>query len=171
MPTIIPNKIHFIWVGNEVPNPQARNLAKWAMENPQYEGVWLWTNTSNIERNADIIANILREYPNVERVTALTDIIGVKKLIVFRNDTRNLIAINIRSISTLHALGNPSHLYEELTHWKNYGAVSDIIRIWALHAKGGIYLDFDTYSTGAPLPTNINAPFNIHFKKNLDITL
>ncbi|WP_291328929.1 glycosyltransferase [Desulfovibrio sp. UCD-KL4C] len=162
MPTIIPNKIHFIWVGNPLPFEQARNFVKWAIENPRYEGVWLWTNKYNIEVNLNILKKILNIDQRVEEVVISSNIEGIDLQISIKPDLGA--RIFIRSIESLPPLeGSEKYLSKALGEWKNYGMASDILRIWVLYQEGGIYMDFDTYSTGGSLSTGIRAPRDILF--------
>jgi len=159
-PARIPHNLHFIWVGALVPYNQAQNLCRWVEENPAYE-VYFWTEACSTENNALRVYSILKGIPFITAIDiARGD--NAFKIECDRADGQHS-TLFIHPITILPNFCDMAQVYEEIHTWRNYGAASDILRIAVLHEYGGIYMDFDTYSRGTPLPTNIIAPKGILF--------
>ena len=43
----IPKKIHFIWVGNPIPDKYITNILLWKQKNPEYE-INLWIDSDSV---------------------------------------------------------------------------------------------------------------------------
>ena len=160
---VVQNNIHYIWVGSPLPEaPQAQQAVKWIMENPHYT-FYMWGEGRFVEQNIITLKTLLEGEHNaifIEHIALMEPLEGPQLIITLRGGRRQI--VYSRSITLLPSLGNTSlFMLEELEEWKNYGAASDILRIWALYEHGGIYMDFDIYSNGQPLPLNIEAPDGI----------
>ena len=168
-PTVIPNKISFIWVGPSLPERYGVNIFTWAEANPQYE-VYLWTEQFNIHTNAKLIVDAYLHSVDSDpasQISIYDTFDGVMVNITMSG--RSPVQIFVNSIGLLTPLLDPSLLMEELTVWKNYGTTSDILRFWVVNHIGGIYMDLDTFmKVISPLPLNIYAPRGILFAEVLD---
>ena len=163
-PAIIPNRLHFIWLGARLPEKYAANLLSWLIANPAYE-VHLWTESGMVDVNREAVLDALKtrdDYHPLLNVTTADVFDG--KLLTFEGKDPIPHQLLIQTIATVPAISDPGLLYEEMSAWKNYGAASDILRLWVLHHRGGIYMDFDTEMDGGkPLPLLIRAPLGILF--------
>lgn len=163
----IPDKLHFVWIGNPIPHRQAACILSWAVNNPGHS-ITLWTN--NVRQNALNILNIARihqtlcanpTYGVVNRI----DYPGGRYVEFYKVIGGQNVMIETRDVTFLNAglqqkqLDNRYH--NELLH-RNYGAASDILRVILLEQEGGIYLDCDS-DPKAPLPHNLNADDHILF--------
>jgi len=156
----IPNNLHFIWVGGQAPPKQMDNFCRWVEENPAYE-ITFWTEACLAEESALTVYRTLQQSSSIPIIDiARSD--ASFKIESERNDGRHSL-IFISPITNLPHFCDMAQVYEEIHTWRNYGAASDILRIAVLHEYGGIYMDFDTYSKGSSLPTNIIAPKGILF--------
>jgi len=156
----IPNNLHFIWVGGAIPREHAATLLEWATGNPDY-ACHLWTENKNIEEYVEIIIEEFKfQEQRIDKIFKAINLEGVELTLATYSDE---VTIQISAISGIPALSDVTLLYEEIYTWKNYGAASDILRLWILHQYGGIYMDLDTFPKNHALPTNINAPKNILF--------
>ncbi|MCG8533116.1 MAG: hypothetical protein MI749_21015 [Desulfovibrionales bacterium] len=163
--SFIPNKLHFIWVGTQLPRVNAQNMLKWMFANVLYE-VFLWTESAQIESTAGTVANALGDYVLEGRVENIK-IEQVPVGVIVHVDTPENIpyTMTIAAITSVPAIGGDATiLFEELETMRNYGAASDILRLWILYEHGGVYLDFDVFpQQNVPLPLCIHAPREILF--------
>lgn len=118
----IPKKLHFIWMGKDLPRKYLRNIAFWARRNSSYQ-VHLWTNKA-MRIHASMVAN--------------DDIPSFKH---FVRDTEELrIQPYLKSL-ILREMNGP---------FNNYAAASDMLRLAILQTEGGVYLDTDVECSSAP---------------------
>jgi hypothetical protein len=96
---MIPRKIHYVWVGGQMPEKQQRYLRTWKASNPDYELV-CW-NEENIDFSIPMIRSAHKE--------------------------------------------------------RRWSKVADIVRLMAVHAQGGIYLDTD-FQVRKPLDSVLKHP-------------
>jgi len=169
---VIPNKLHFIWVGKPIPATYAENIVFWAASNRLYE-VTLWTQHTIVDACMNELCQAYkRTFAHALPISARvkTTDYGLKVRITIDemdSPAEQLISFNVHQINALYPLTDPAILAEELSEWKNYGAASDILRLWVIHEFGGIYMDTDTYSNGKGIPCGITAPhgFLIHVQE------
>ncbi len=97
---IIPNKIHFVWLGpKEYPKSSLENLLSWRNKHPDWDFIF-WTDQVDLNLPSGI---------EIRRV----DDVFLSEMGSFYNKTQN------------------------------YGERSDIVRLLALKAEGGVYVDHD----------------------------
>ena len=158
---VIPNRLHFIWVGKPLPAKYADNIMFWIVSNPKYD-VTLWTQEVFLERNMTELFEAYQRKHGLGRILSTNLQYTDEGLTVTISEhATKLLTFNVHRIETMTPLTDPAILFEELASWANYGAASDILRMWVLHQSGGIYMDTDTYSPGGSIPCNINAPLGI----------
>ena len=163
MPNPIPHKLHFIWVGNPLPAPYAETLLKWAAQNTRYD-VYLWTEFRLIDSIRNTLTQAAEHHPDfITKATPKTAEHPDGATITILRKHVMPIHIFIFAIETLEAQSSPILLYEEMTQWRRYGSVSDILRLWVLYNHGGIYFDMDVLPVSNHIPLNIEAPRGILF--------
>lgn len=143
--SMIPKKIHFIWVGGLIPIRYITNIYHWASLNPDYE-VNLWIDRGSVHPE---------EMPALE-------------------DQLKQISAQIRDLDTtdrglLNKMLNKDFYEEEVTGVEaNYAAASDILRLAILEQEGGVYIDTDTLPIDSKPLGDIDAPYG--FVKPLGAT-
>ena len=171
MPRIEQN-LSFIWVGNPMPEQYRHNILQWMRQNPDYE-VHIWTESHMRETMIQQFIESYKAHPSgdpnakhyIDPSNPFTywlqfikeEIHGTASYATVTN------SLFFDSIGTLEPISSAVIMGEELEAWKNYGAVSDILRIWVLHHIGGIYMDTDTFPVERPIPTGITLPKPIAF--------
>lgn len=157
----IPNKLSFIWVGEAIPHAYAKNIILWAQLNPRYQ-VNLWTQKHLLSTSAQRLLTAFREMTGGDEEDHIQmDATDTGFHFAFQGVAGWPTEVNLERINTLQPLVDPSILQEELTEWKNFGQVSDFLRLEVLHSIGGIYMDLDTQPNGQPMPLDIVAPYGI----------
>lgn len=127
--TSIPNSIHFIWLGSFLRTMHQSRILEWKRMNPEHE-ITLWIDKQLIDHET------------------------YQQFKVFCDNH----SISLKEVATLHYLMDESVrqwltrlLAEEI---KNYGAISDLYRIYLIKEAGGWYFDTDVIPL-LPLPINL----------------
>lgn len=111
---ILPNRIHFIWLGSSVPNslqmPYRRRLLEWKERNPHYQ-LFLWTSLTGEDQ---------------ERLQKWTERHG----------------IFLQTLDSIQ-WGTEEETVRRLIEEEYFANASDLLRMRVLYQWGGIYLDFD----------------------------
>jgi hypothetical protein len=115
----IPKKIHYVWVGSNIPCEYIEEAIQTKILNPDYE-MYIWTDAPS----------------QFDRLFKLGTIINSVESIQLSPFQREV----VRAEMGEGRLPNTK---------PNYAAVSDVYRIWILDEHGGVYLDFDTKSKAA----------------------
>jgi hypothetical protein len=126
---LLPNILHYIWIGDKIPQKYLKNISDFAKVNSDYE-VKVWTDHSNLFAN-------LPSSVKIEKIDR-----------VFPRIPKQLLDYFLREMQA------PGHATPGLI--PNYAAASDILRYQILRLEGGIYLDTDisiqpSNTTEAPL--------------------
>lgn len=117
---LIPNLIHFIWLGS-VNVAGTDNIETWINHNPD-KSIILWTDQlSYLDKTEDYS-------------------FGQKKLLEWCKE-KNIILLSVKDILSGN-IDNEIFFMRELSK-PNYGAASDIVRLEILKLYGGIYSDID----------------------------
>jgi hypothetical protein len=120
---LVPKNLHFIWIGEDVPEEYSENIKTWISRNPDYKLV-LWSDKQmKFERT---LAKNDRGYFKYE----YGDIEALKK------------EMNQKFPRLVSFLERESH-----GKFPNYAAASDILRLMILHKLGGVYIDTDEIPT------------------------
>jgi len=159
----IPSKVHFIWLGSNIPRDYAENILNWSMQNPTYE-IHVWVQQQMIDTNVEIFIEEFRQI-NTASPIIHEDVVEefTGKLINIYRAADAPVQIFVDIIGLVPPLSDPGTLFQEIATYKNYGAASDILRIWILHFQGGIYVDCDISPPFSPLNVEIQAPKGILF--------
>ena len=161
----IENNIHFIWIGTDIPDDRLNVLLLWLGRTGTYS-FYLWTDPHRTEEYARRVAELCKTSELIaSRATLQIRARDVGHTLVIENHRHAQTYLHVLAYTTLPALNDPALLYEEIYTWRNYGAASDFLRIWALHQKGGVYLDLDTYPGSGALRPNLSAPRDILFAR------
>lgn len=147
----IENKIHFVWIGNVLPEVYANEILSHLFNNIKYYKFFLWTDRPL--ENSKLFRNMDSTYKMIKTEKIDGRIILTYKKSYFRTGTLTFI-----STTTLYtACGSLYQRYEYAKDTeRNYGRASDILRLGILRQEGGIYMDTDTESLKA-LPARITA--------------
>ena len=117
---LVPKKIHFIWMGKNIPAEYIDNIRSFAARNPDYE------------------LNLWFESPSrFNQTFARMD--GA----AFKFKFRNLSEIISEMSPQMQAL----FTRERVGLYPNFAAASDILRLYLLYKEGGVYLDTDIRAT------------------------
>ncbi|AOM41834.1 TcdA/TcdB catalytic glycosyltransferase domain-containing protein [Xenorhabdus hominickii] len=155
----IPNKIHYFWVGNNVPKKLMMNIIVMKMENPGFE-INLWVINKSLITKA--FNEMIEKISFSGKEVNVGDLFGCEFDKLRRNVAKDYdnsigkISLNsffIREIaevsdvlrsSSERFLTLESMFYRNINgHFQNYALASDIARLVILYAEGGIYLDAD----------------------------
>ncbi len=134
---IIPNIINIIWFGSFLKKEHQDRIIAWRAQNPQHT-IILWFNPYAVDSSTR------------------------KRFISFCTDHK----IRLFSIEGLHSkMKEKTRLWIEKTFWmtrklkdQNYGALSDIYRLFILRSVGGWYFDTDIIPV-LPLPTHLSLQY------------
>jgi hypothetical protein len=158
----IPNKLHFIWVGNPIPDRQASTVLSWAMHNPGYTAI-LWTN--EVKENVERLRQLAARFPSIMDDPSVDQQDSTHARLIVGNKTKKRYSeILVKSHLDLNEVMGRTlspRYFKELEH-RNYGGASDILRIALLKHEGGIYLDTDS-DPGTDLPGSLTAEDGILF--------
>ena len=140
-----PTKVHFIWVGNIIPEQYLRNIIDWRNLNPDIM-FFLWIDYRTIretKKNTIIFYNKLIEH-NIK----LLDVSDVFRQITNDQMLQNttLIYETEMGLRPRVLLGDENIILNNM-NTKNYGMASDILRILIVKYYGGFYLDTDLVPT------------------------
>ncbi len=148
---MIPQTIHFIWVGGPLPRKYFGNVRKWADQNRKYKiKVWLdsglYPTDEDGQPQVGFFDDAGKTWYGSQRRSFGEQNISVSDLAKngFLNQMKN---------------GN-FFLDETLGTSRNLGAASDILRVEILLKEGGIYMDTDTYPR-KPLPAPMPAQHGV----------
>ena len=162
--SVIPNRLHFVWVGTNLPDRHARNVLNWVLQNPMYD-IYLWTETHQMETQLGIILEILQEFVTQSRVEGmeLEPVLIGKRILLYKNG-EEVGKLYLGTIAVIPPMeGSETIFYEEHLVARNYGVSGDFLRMWVLYEFGGIYSDLDVFPVAQPLPLNIVAPKGVLF--------
>lgn len=160
----IPKKIHFIWLGKEIPSQYINNISNvLATATPGGYQVILWTDNPTrqlcaiqkiLDKNNIIlhIKDIKSLYPSIKRNFSLYIYVHhgdptepllknaayQKKIDILKQESKN----NKKYVPLSEFI--VSMIAQEIEGFHNYAAASDILRLMILFEHGGIYLDTDT---------------------------
>ena len=155
---VIPNILSFIWVGSVLPDRYADNIFMWASMNRRY-AVHVWVEPHCMDESALALLAAAEKkltVPLLKELQILDAETG--KVAVIERMHDEPLHIHVDSIGAIEPVVDPTLMVEELTVWKNYGSVSDILRLGVLNTVGGIYMDTDTYPDRRALPVDMYAP-------------
>lgn len=153
---IIENKIHFIWVGDVIPEKYAKEILRHLFYNNNFYKIFLWT---DMPTENSVLFKSLRTLNN--GFDSEEEIDGRITLTFLNSDYstgRKYSRLTFISTTTLN--NEYGDLYEKYKYAKdkeiNYGRASDILRLIILEKEGGIYMDTDVKSLKS-LPPRIVA--------------
>ncbi|MDX7987307.1 hypothetical protein FE392_08175 [Xenorhabdus sp. 12] len=147
----IPKKIHYFWVGNNIPEKFMENIIKMKLANPGFE-VHLWTNNNSLFLNTfrsmtKSFGEIFGcEFDKIRYGSNEVLIRNIKDAFELLNkDPLILIGAALTSEpQEINFLILESLFYRNIHgYYKNYALASDIARLVILYVEGGIYLDVD----------------------------
>lgn len=131
--TSVPNTINIIWFGSFLREPHQKRILDWKRINPEYK-INIWISREMI--NQDIFEKF--------------------------NQFCNSHSISLQEAEDLHYLMNDSVLLWlkllKAEGIKNYGAISDLYRLYVLRAEGGWYFDTDIIPL-LPLPVDLSLEY------------
>lgn len=143
---IIPNKIHFIWYGNDNITRENRdaNIKAWRQAQPEHE-INVWIDRRFITQ---------KEYENL---LAWAETLQVK--LRDRNDPQD--GLDLTKNKKQHEIQQ----YSLCGPFPNYGAATDVDRLLILEKEGGIYMDATDVAPvkGKPFPKDMRAEQGVLF--------
>jgi hypothetical protein len=125
----IPNIIHFVWIGGNLPEERLNNIKQWK-ENHRGYAIWVWSDSSwqdpqgKIKNGYRIMKLKLEDFG-----AELKDISG---------DARFYTEHYKKEAGLIKRANNDPNY-----SWTNFGTSSDLLRYYILYAYGGIYADSD----------------------------
>lgn len=124
----IANRMHFVWLGGRIPDVRRDNILLWRHALPGDAVVRVWVDDHSQAASADIIGVLTAAHVQIVNIGLLA-----------QRDAR--VRTATERLPTTHDDGrvNPPAT----------GALSDIVRLAALQAEGGTYMDSDNRPIGA----------------------
>lgn len=135
---VVPNKIHYIWFGNNIAFEDLCRIITVDASHKKYD-VYIWTDSLSV------INNTL--YKNDYAIDRLDNLHKPKSVIRIRNinDAFNRLAVLMgRDAIVLQSL----YLRQMNGYYRNYASASDIARLVILYVEGGVYFDVDVKFVG-----------------------
>ncbi|HEX2548443.1 MAG TPA: TcdA/TcdB catalytic glycosyltransferase domain-containing protein [Gammaproteobacteria bacterium] len=135
---VIPQKIHFIWLGGPIPEEHLASIQKLALvaNNSNFE-VNIWVNDKNIVyKTLNKMTPDSLEMPKGHRVTGIR-LRNIDELIP-KMQRDPFFQKNYRLKKIIY------HITREMVGFKNWAAASDWLRYIILYLEGGYYFDTDT---------------------------
>ncbi len=128
----IPKVIHFVWVGQVIPDERLNNILQWANLNKEFQ-INLWMDNEGAKINSIFGSQFMGAVKDTETVLSAT-----------LNLLNNII---VKDIGELKDIENTFYWdcirYEIDKLRPNYGAASDLLRLIILERFGGAYYDSD----------------------------
>ncbi|RUR18064.1 hypothetical protein ELY21_08740 [Legionella sp. km535] len=146
--TLVPKKLHAIWLGGILKEEGKQNIAKWKATNPDYEAnVWIDSSTYLVGDSPEAIQQ-KEEYEQFKEWAKSNQI--------------NIIDINLNATDPdpdiikrpelFTGMNSAKYYTDELKDpGSNYAAASDILRAEILYHEGGIYFDAEDVFPRNPL--------------------
>jgi mannosyltransferase OCH1-like enzyme len=140
-----PIKVHFIWVGNIIPEQYLRNIIDWRNLNPDIM-FFLWIDYRTIRETKRNTINFYNKL--IEHNIKLLDVSDVFRQITNDQMLQNTTLIYETEVGLRPRvlLGDENIILNNM-NTKNYGMASDILRILIVKYYGGFYLDTDLVPT------------------------
>lgn len=126
---MIPNKIHYIWIGTEISLENLCNIIRNSVVNKSYQ-IIIWTDDISMLRKTARQYEFPSSHIQVRNINTLFP--RLKNV----SDKDNLLR---NSATFLHSL----FLRQSHGHYANFACASDIARLVILYIEGGIYFDAD----------------------------
>lgn len=155
--TVVPKKLHAIWLGGILKEAGKKNIAEWKAKNPDYEAnVWIDSSTYLVDDSPEAIKQ-KEEYEQFKEWA--------------KNNRINIIDINPNATDPDPAVLKRPELFKGMNSAQfyldelkdpgsNYAAASDILRAEILYHDGGVYFDAEDVFPNKPLG-QLNAPQGI----------
>ncbi|KTD32643.1 putative teichoic acid biosynthesis protein [Legionella moravica] len=146
--TIIPKKLHAIWLGGILKEAGKKNIVEWKTKNPDYEAnVWIDSSTYLVGDSPEA----MKQKEEYEQFKEWANANQINIIDINPNATDADPAV-IKRPELFTGMNSAKYYLDELKDpGSNYAAASDILRTEILYHEGGVYFDAEDVFPRKPL--------------------